>query len=93
MTILTAFYTANLTAYLTLSKVPIPFDNLKKVGFRTYWIARKGDTIEAIVKSAETKGANYVGWGKVRNKKDAWLLIDAKGIDQCLGQQLVPGIR
>lgn len=54
MTILTAFYTANLTAYLTLSKVPIPYDNLEKIGYRSYWIARKGDTIESVAKAGTT---------------------------------------
>jgi ionotropic glutamate receptor len=57
VTILTAFYTANLTAYLTLSKIPIPYDNLEKIGYRTYWIARKGDTIEAIARSGETNNS------------------------------------
>ncbi|OXA53118.1 glutamate receptor ionotropic, kainate 2 [Folsomia candida] len=54
VTILTAFYTANLTAYLTLSKVPIPYDNLEKIGYRSYWIARKGDTIESVAKAGTT---------------------------------------
>lgn len=54
VTILTAFYTANLTAYLTLSKIPIPFDSLQKIGYRDYWVARAGDTLEAVIKSRET---------------------------------------
>lgn len=59
MTILTAFYTANLTAYLTLSKVPIPYDSLEKIGYKNYWIARKGDTIEAVVKAGPTLQEGY----------------------------------
>ncbi len=69
VTILTAFYTANLTAYLTLSKVPIPYDRLEKVGYRDKWIARRGDTIEAVVKAGPTPNEPNYTYAIVNTRK------------------------
>lgn len=66
MTILTAFYTANLTAYLTLSKIPIPYDGLHKIGYRKYWVTAKGDTIQEVLYSKPTmNGTNGLIFYKV----------------------------
>ena len=65
MTILTAFYTANLTAYLTLSKIPIPFDTLDKIGYRDYWVARAGDTLEAVLRAKATPSTKTMKYALV----------------------------
>ena len=61
MTILTAFYTANLTAYLTLSKIPIPYDNIKKIGFRDYWVVKQGDTMEQVLQLKPPRNNSEAG--------------------------------
>lgn len=46
ITILTAFYTANLTAFLTLSKFTLPISEPKDISKRKYqWITNKGNGI------------------------------------------------
>lgn len=57
-----------MTAYLTLSKVPIPYDRLAKVGYRDKWIARKGDTIEAVVKAGPTPNEPNYTYAIVKTK-------------------------
>lgn len=50
ITILTAFYTANLTAFLTLSKFTLPIEKPGDLANRKYnWIAQKGQAIEEMV--------------------------------------------
>ncbi|XP_022920171.1 glutamate receptor ionotropic, delta-1 [Onthophagus taurus] len=47
ITILTAFYTANLTAFLTLSKFTLPINKLSDIGDKKYsWVTHKGNAIE-----------------------------------------------
>lgn len=47
ITILTAFYTANLTAFLTLSKFTLPIENAADIGRnKYYWITREGNYIQ-----------------------------------------------
>lgn len=47
ITILTAFYTANLTAFLTLSKFTLPISEPKDIGTKHYkWVSNKGNAIE-----------------------------------------------
>lgn len=57
ITILTAFYTANLTAFLTLSKFTLPINTIWDIGGKKYtWVSQKGNAIEAAldnVKSAK----------------------------------------
>ncbi|VVC44599.1 Hypothetical protein CINCED_3A012347 [Cinara cedri] len=49
--ILTSFYTANLTAFLTLSKFTLPIKRLEDIADNEYrWIASEGSAVEYIVK-------------------------------------------
>ncbi|CAG7716172.1 unnamed protein product, partial [Allacma fusca] len=32
----------------------IPYDSLNKIGYRDYWVARAGDTLEAVIKARTT---------------------------------------
>ncbi|GJQ83946.1 hypothetical protein Trydic_g8685 [Trypoxylus dichotomus] len=48
ITILTAFYTANLTAFLTLSRFTLPISSITDIGTKKYtWVSQKGNAIEA----------------------------------------------
>ncbi|KAI4462462.1 ionotropic glutamate receptor [Holotrichia oblita] len=48
ITILTAFYTANLTAFLTLSKFTLPINTISDIGAKkSTWVSQKGNAIEA----------------------------------------------
>lgn len=50
ITILTAFYTANLTAFLTLSKFTLPISEPKDIGAKkSKWVSTKGNTLEDTV--------------------------------------------
>ncbi|XP_044731290.1 glutamate receptor 4 [Chrysoperla carnea] len=50
ITILTAFYTANLTAFLTLSKFTLPIEKPEDIALKKYpWVAQEGHAIEALV--------------------------------------------
>ncbi|XP_066999764.2 glutamate receptor ionotropic, delta-1 [Anabrus simplex] len=50
ITILTSFYTANLTAFLTLSKFTLPIENAYDVArWRYKWVAQRGGAIEHII--------------------------------------------
>lgn len=49
--ILTSFYTANLTAFLTLSRFTLPIHSVEDIANPIYrWIALEGDAIEYSVK-------------------------------------------
>lgn len=49
--ILTSFYTANLTAFLTLSKFTLPIKRIEDIANNKYrWIASEGSAVEYIVK-------------------------------------------
>lgn len=51
ITILTAFYTANLTAFLTLSRFTLPIKDVSDIGLKKYpWVTHKGSTIEETVR-------------------------------------------
>lgn len=45
ITILTAFYTANLTAFLTLSEFKLPISKPEDI-MRYKWVSRKGNAME-----------------------------------------------
>ena len=54
ITILTSFYTANLTAFLTLSKFTLPIEGPKDLAkTRAGWIAHKGSPLEYQVEVSE----------------------------------------
>ncbi|KAK9869959.1 hypothetical protein WA026_006057 [Henosepilachna vigintioctopunctata] len=60
ITVLTAFYTANLTAFLTLSEFSLPITAPDNIGRgRWKWITNEGNVIEEVIKLA-----NVVGKGK-----------------------------
>lgn len=49
--ILTSFYTANLTAFLTLSKFTLPIKSIDDIASDEYrWISSEGSAVEYIVK-------------------------------------------
>jgi len=49
--ILTSFYTANLTAFLTLSKFTLPIKKIEDIASNEYrWISSEGSAVEYIVK-------------------------------------------
>lgn len=49
--ILTSFYTANLTAFLTLSKFTLPIKRIEDIANNEYrWISSEGSAVEYIVK-------------------------------------------
>lgn len=49
--ILTSFYTANLTAFLTWSKFTLPIHSVEDIAKPDYkWIALEGDAVEYSVK-------------------------------------------
>lgn len=49
--ILTSFYTANLTAFLTLSRFTLPIQNVDDIANPIYqWAALEGDAIEYSVR-------------------------------------------
>lgn len=51
ITILTAFYTANLTAFLTLSRFTLPISTAEDIGAKKYtWVSHKGSLIEEAIK-------------------------------------------
>lgn len=51
ITILTAFYTANLTAFLTLSRFTLPIKDVGDIGQKKYpWVTHKGSTIEETIR-------------------------------------------
>lgn len=53
--ILTSFYTANLTAFLTLSRFTLPIQSIEDIANPMYkWAALEGDAIEYSVKVRET---------------------------------------
>jgi hypothetical protein len=50
ITILTSFYTANLTAFLTLSRFTLPIDGPKDLAKnKAGWIAHRGSALEYVV--------------------------------------------
>jgi hypothetical protein len=50
ITILTSFYTANLTAFLTLSRFTLPIDGPKDLTKnKAGWISHKGSALEYVV--------------------------------------------
>nr|QBB73022.1 ionotropic receptor [Protaetia brevitarsis] len=52
ITILTAFYTANLTAFLTLSRFTLPIASVSDIGTKKYsWVSHKGSAIEAALEN------------------------------------------
>ncbi|XP_017777071.1 PREDICTED: glutamate receptor ionotropic, delta-1 [Nicrophorus vespilloides] len=54
ITILTAFYTANLTAFLTLSKFTLPVNKVEDIGAKKYsWVTHKGSAIEESIKQID----------------------------------------
>lgn len=51
ITILTAFYTANLTAFLTLSQFTLPISKPEDIGTKKYsWVSQKNGAIEEAIK-------------------------------------------
>lgn len=49
--ILTSFYTANLTAFLTLSKFTLPIKRIEDIANNEYrWVSSEGSAVEYIVK-------------------------------------------
>lgn len=49
--ILTSFYTANLTAFLTLSKFTLPIQSVEDIASKEYrWISSEGSAVEYAVK-------------------------------------------
>ncbi|XP_063233347.1 glutamate receptor ionotropic, delta-1 [Bacillus rossius redtenbacheri] len=51
ITILTSFYTANLTAFLTLSRFTLPIDDARDMAvYRYRWMAQKGLTMHEVVR-------------------------------------------
>lgn len=66
ITILTAFYTANLTAFLTLSKFTLPITKPEDIGKKGYsWVAHVGTAVDESMKSENStlqslaKGSKY----------------------------------
>ncbi|XP_026480060.1 ionotropic receptor 93a-like, partial [Ctenocephalides felis] len=60
ITILTSFYTANLTAFLTLSKFTLPINEPKDLLVKNYkWTARQGSAVEYVVKNPDEE-LNYL---------------------------------
>ena len=58
ITILTSFYTANLTAFLTLSRFTLPIEGPKElVKTKSGWIAHKGSALEYLVQASVKKRA------------------------------------
>lgn len=52
--ILTSFYTANLTAFLTLSRFTLPIQNVEDIANPMYkWAALEGDAIEYSVRVSQ----------------------------------------
>ena len=50
ITILTSFYTANLTAFLTLSRFTLPIDGPRDLAkTKAGWIAHRGSALEYVV--------------------------------------------
>ncbi|XP_050297633.1 glutamate receptor ionotropic, kainate 1 [Anthonomus grandis grandis] len=62
ITILTAFYTANLTAFLTLSKFTLPIESPNDISSKRYkWLTNKGN---GILEQLETSKKFSIGDGK-----------------------------
>ncbi|XP_037069520.1 glutamate receptor ionotropic, delta-1-like [Pollicipes pollicipes] len=54
ITVVTAFYTANLTAYMTFSDLKIPVDSIDDIDSnQKSWIAPRGDSIQMYVNSSD----------------------------------------
>ncbi|XP_043220799.1 glutamate receptor ionotropic, delta-2-like isoform X1 [Amphibalanus amphitrite] len=55
ITVLTAFYTANLTAYMTLSALKVPVQSIDDIsGNQKSWLAPAGDSIQMYVNNSAT---------------------------------------
>ncbi|KAL3267593.1 hypothetical protein HHI36_011711 [Cryptolaemus montrouzieri] len=68
ITVLTAFYTANLTAFLTLSDFTLPISKRDDIGAgRWSWVSNQGNVIEDIINYAKKKSENneYEGYFQV----------------------------
>ncbi|GLG96279.1 Ionotropic receptor 93a, partial [Gryllus bimaculatus] len=79
ITILTSFYTANLTAFLTLSKFTLPIKDAKDIAkYRYRWIAQQGGPLEHLVDTNEDfdylKASQQKGYGKFLKKTDVEML-------------------
>lgn len=61
ITILTAFYTANLTAFLTLSRFTLPISKPEDIGQKKYsWVSHKGSAISDAVKPVKVFSFKYI---------------------------------
>ncbi|EFA01567.1 glutamate receptor ionotropic, delta-1 [Tribolium castaneum] len=77
ITILTAFYTANLTAFLTLSKFTLPITEPKDIGEKRYkWVTTKGNALEDTV----TVNESLTELGKILGQPQRYLYVSDSDI-------------
>nr|AVH87308.1 ionotropic receptor 20 [Holotrichia parallela] len=77
ITILTAFYTANLTAFLTLSRFTLPISSIADIGTKKYsWVSPKGSAIEAALDIDDAFKQSLDGSHGHFSEEDAYNILD-----------------
>lgn len=94
--ILTAFYTANLTAFLTLSQFTLTVSTATDIGTKQYsWVTNKANGIRDLIsaESNELIGAQDKILGKIGNKQNYVDMDDLEIVDTYVRQKNMIFIR